>query len=382
MLYINKYVGLFNPNNAHPMIELKRTYHPIGQGAFYTEVFTNSDNTRFVMVYDCGSETAIADMERSMDDQIDDFKQSIGPNPNIDLLFISHFHADHINGLDKLLDGVTVRKTIIPMLTSEVLLLTRVRNYLRFRDGANAADAIIRELYYDEEHSGRFGEVVVVSPKHEGEDVEEDNRNWIRNGRVLYLGEKLQYDPFWEYIPFNSITQNDQRAIDFVNDLLKIPEAIQNEQLNVSGLIRGFRKKVKEAYRKAMHKANDNLYSLVVESRPAENVTPTSDARKSHALYFGDFDSKNNDALWNRFSTLFDYDTIGTIQVPHHGSKENWREEMKEGDAREYVVSSGATNTYHHPDYWVVRSIANEGHVVHVVHEKTASMFEESFRIL
>ena len=120
MLYINKYVGLFDPNNAHPMIELKRTYHPIGQGAFYTEVFTNSDNTRFVMVYDCGSETAIADMERSMDDQIDDFKQSIGPNPNIDLLFISHFHADHINGLDKLLDGVTVRKTIIPMLTSEV----------------------------------------------------------------------------------------------------------------------------------------------------------------------------------------------------------------------------------------------------------------------
>lgn len=196
------------------------------------------------------------------------------------------------------------------------------------------------------------------------------------------LGEKLQYDTFWEYIPFNSITQNDQRAIDFVNGLLQIPEAIQNEQLNVSGLIRGFRKKVKEAYRKAMHKANDNLYSLVVESRPAENVTPTSDARKSHALYFGDFDSKNNDALWNRFSTFFDYDTIGTIQVPHHGSKENWRDEMKEGDAREYVVSSGATNTYHHPDYWVVRSIANEGHFVHVVHEKTASMFEESFRIL
>ena len=40
------------------MTELKRTYHPIGQGAFYTEVFTNSDNTKFVMVYDCGTETA------------------------------------------------------------------------------------------------------------------------------------------------------------------------------------------------------------------------------------------------------------------------------------------------------------------------------------
>ena len=382
MLYINKYVGLFDPNNAHPMIELKRTYHPIGQGAFYTEVFTNSDNTRFVMVYDCGSETAIADMERSMDDQIDDFKQSIGPNPHIDLLFISHFHTDHINGLDKLLDGVTVRKTIIPMLTSEVLLLTRVRNYLRYRDGANAADTIIREFYLDGEHSGRFGEVIVVSPKPEGETVQEDNHNWIGNGRALYLGGKLKFDQYWEFIPFNSITPDDQRAIVFVNELSQIPKAIQNEQLNVGGLIRGCRTKVRAAYKKAMQGANDNLYSLVVESRPAENVTPTPDARKSHALYFGDFDSKNNDALWNRFSTFFDYETIGTIQVPHHGSKENWRDEMKAGDSREYVVSSGSTNTYHHPDYWVVRSIANEGHVVHVVHEKTASMFDESFRIV
>jgi len=34
-------------------METIRTFHPVGQGAFYTEVF---DNT-FTMVYDCGTAT-------------------------------------------------------------------------------------------------------------------------------------------------------------------------------------------------------------------------------------------------------------------------------------------------------------------------------------
>lgn len=380
MLCIKRYVGIFNPNNAHPMIELKRTYYPIGQGSFYTEVFTKSDNTRFVMVYDCGSETGNTDMERNLGDQIDDFKQSIGPNPHIDLLFLSHFHADHINGLDRLLSGVTVGKTVIPMLTMPLLLLTRVRNFLRYRDGARGADKIVKELYLDGEHSGHFGDVVVVSPEQDGETEQRDR--WFGNGRRLYSGSKLQYDPFWEFVPFNSIAPEDQRAINFMNELMQIRGATQNGQLNVDGLIRGCRKKVKEAYRKTMNNANDNLYSLVVESRPVENVTPVPDVRKSHALYFGDFDSKNNAALWNRFSVFYDYNSIGTVQVPHHGSKDNWREEMKTGHTREYVVSSGSTNTYHHPDYWVVAGIASAGHTVHVVNEKVASKFEETFRIV
>lgn len=363
------------------MTELKRTYHPIGQGAFYTEVFTNSDNTKFVMVYDCGTETANNVLDISLDDQIDDFKQSIGPDPHIDLLFLSHFHADHINGLDRLLDGVAVGKTIIPMLTMSVLLLTRVKNFLLYRDGAMTADTIIRELYFDGEDSGRFGEVVVVPSENEVEATLGEKDRWLGNGKILSRGEQLLYDHYWEYIPFNSITPNDQRAIDFLNELAVIPEAI-NGQLNVNGLIRGCRTRVREAYRRAMHNTNDNFYSLVVESKPAENVTPAPDVRKSHALYFGDFDSRNNDALWNRLSVCFDYGSIGTVQVPHHGSKENWREEMEAGDSREYVVSSGSTNTYHHPDYWVVSGIAAAGHTVHVVNEKASSKFEETFSIV
>ncbi|MDH8702670.1 hypothetical protein M2138_002038 [Dysgonomonadaceae bacterium PH5-43] len=35
---------------------LIRTFHPIGQGAFYTERH-NSKNNNFTVVYDCGSKT-------------------------------------------------------------------------------------------------------------------------------------------------------------------------------------------------------------------------------------------------------------------------------------------------------------------------------------
>lgn len=370
---------IFDRNNANPMIELKRTYHPVGQGAFYTEVFMGPDRTEFVMVYDCGSETAVKDMERNLDDQIEEFKNSIGPNPHIDLLFLSHFHADHINGLDKLLENVTVGKTVIPMLPSSVITLTRVRNFLKYNEGAQAADAVIKELYLEGEHSGRFGEVVKVSPDREGINVQENKHEG--SDSILYSGSKLEYYFYWEFIPFNSVTPSDQRAVNFMKELKKIPGVLEEENLNVNKLIRGCRKRVREAYRKAMQNANDNLCTLVVESKPAENVNPKPDTRKSHAIYFGDFDCKKNDELWGRFKKFFDLDTIGTIQVPHHGSKENWKDEMKDGDSREYVVSSGSTNCYHHPDFWVVADIVREGHVVHVVNEEIASKYEQCFRV-
>ena len=87
-------------------MKIIRTFHPVGQGAFYTEVFQDKDDTCFVVVYDCGTETGNRAMDKPLEDQITEFKRSIGSNPKIDILFISHFHADHINGLNSLLNNV------------------------------------------------------------------------------------------------------------------------------------------------------------------------------------------------------------------------------------------------------------------------------------
>lgn len=52
---------------------VQRTFHPVGQGAFYTEVFQSDTRHRFVMVYDCGNETADIDMGVDLNTQIDSF---------------------------------------------------------------------------------------------------------------------------------------------------------------------------------------------------------------------------------------------------------------------------------------------------------------------
>lgn len=374
---------VFNPHHINPMIRLERRFHPIGQGAFYTEVFRGTDGSRFVMVCDCGTETGAKDMEKDLDAQISELILSLGAKPFIDLLFISHFHDDHINGLDKLLGGVMVGTTIIPMLSLPVLTVTRVQNFLKYRSAALSSDKIIQELYLSGESSGRFGDVLVVEPSVESEDVGKDEKDkGIGNGKLVPMGEKLGNNPYWEYLPFNSIDICDKRAIDFMDGLVKLPGAMTGGQLNVKGLIRGCRKKVKDLYRSVMEGKDDNLYTLVVESRPAEGVVPSPNSRLSRCLYFGDFESKDNDALWNRLAGVYHYEDIGTIQIPHHGSRDNWRKEMINGGPRVYAVSSGSTNTYHHPDYWVLSDILEADHSVRVVSEKLKSAFIRVYEIL
>lgn len=77
-----------------------RTFHPIGQGAFYSEQFINDNNTPIgTIVYDCGSNNLTC------------LKKIIPGcfiSRDIDILFISHFDADHINGISTLKNIITL----------------------------------------------------------------------------------------------------------------------------------------------------------------------------------------------------------------------------------------------------------------------------------
>ncbi len=42
---------------------MQRTFHAVGQGAFYTEVFDDIHRSCYTMVYDCGKEIAKAKMD-------------------------------------------------------------------------------------------------------------------------------------------------------------------------------------------------------------------------------------------------------------------------------------------------------------------------------
>ena len=139
--------------------------------------------------------------------------------------------------------------------------------------------------------------------------------------------------------------------------------------------------KVQQEYKKAIGNKNDNLYTLVVGSKPATGIIPLPYPRLSHCIYFGDFESNKNEKLWSRFNKVFKFLEIGTVQVPHHGAKRNWRAEMGIGDPRHYIISSGSTNGYHHPNYWVIQEIWDGGHRPFVVSEKWRTLKEYVFEV-
>ena len=67
---------------------MTRTFHPVGQGAFYTEQFGREGNgSEVCIVYDCGTKTSQehVDREKVVKDALGNGSQPV------DILFISHF---------------------------------------------------------------------------------------------------------------------------------------------------------------------------------------------------------------------------------------------------------------------------------------------------
>lgn len=92
------------------------TFHRAGHGLFYSGVITAENAAKkFNFVYDCGTMPKRRE-KFDFDAQIDAYKESI--DNKLDMLVISHFHEDHVNGLEKLLKGgVTPKVVIMPYIS-------------------------------------------------------------------------------------------------------------------------------------------------------------------------------------------------------------------------------------------------------------------------
>ena len=77
---------------------------PVGQGFFHAGwVGFQEAEERFFYVYDCGAMNKFAS---ARDREIKKLNALVGEGARLDLLVISHMHADHVNGIDALVtDG-------------------------------------------------------------------------------------------------------------------------------------------------------------------------------------------------------------------------------------------------------------------------------------
>jgi hypothetical protein len=140
-----------------------RLQHSVGQGFFHSSAIYDDEGKRLLLyIYDCGSMELYA-VDRAR--EIQQFLENAGAQSRLDILFLSHVHADHISGLEQLLDatsGVRVDTIVLPLVDVTERLVAFARTLVE--DGIAAHNSFYQDFVVDpEEALSRFGPRRIIS---------------------------------------------------------------------------------------------------------------------------------------------------------------------------------------------------------------------------
>lgn len=126
-------------------MKVVRTFHPVGQGAFYSERFFfhngNQLESKHNIVFDCG----VLRWPKWIMYHV--VKTAFTDKDEIDHLFISHLDYDHLSLVNTLLKSVKcVRDIVLPLVSEEYLIL--------------AMTYYQTDYYYDNDMVAFFSEVI------------------------------------------------------------------------------------------------------------------------------------------------------------------------------------------------------------------------------
>lgn len=380
-------------------MEVTRIIHPIGQGGFYTETLSNGHQTK-TFVYDCGG---FNHKQSAMKKYLESYLEPKSGKKEIEAVFISHFHADHMNGLQYLLDQSKVKYLILPQLTEDVLIEAFVYNYCQTGtyNRVNRFIEYLNEVSKFEDGEGQRPRIIQVAEANDSllpEDFNSeifDNEvfgleawDWRQNTRMdlaslsIVPSSTILHCGKWLYIPFNSTVELRKRK-----ELRRKLEEAFGENITINNIAELLKKKegvqkCKEIYNKVFDNKH-NGYSMTLFSGTMDlrrfiefdyHICPNNvRCRRCHPrykndcyvcwnpnfLYTGDFEPEHNIYDLMRFYNPV-WQKIASIQVPHHGSKHNFDEELYEHPVRG-IVSVGNSNPYNHPDIDTMAKIQDLG---------------------
>lgn len=188
-----------------------RKQHAVGQGFFHSADLRDKDGLRLRYVYDCGAMTKYAG---SRSERIGDHLRSVGARSMLDILFISHVHADHLNGLPQLLHattGVEVDTIVLPYFD----VIERLIGYARdaTEDPATTTDVFYRDFVTSPVAalSGFSPRQIVFvrsaggdSPRAPGPDGRPEER-----GPDLAGARPAREGPNWKFVGSGSVSSGD-----------------------------------------------------------------------------------------------------------------------------------------------------------------------------
>lgn len=370
---------------------------PVGQGAFYAEKFAMGDEKPHTIVYDCGSWKAprARKLPKALEEEINGLGYE---HDTIDILFISHFDADHVNGIQELNERYDIKKIVLPEISENLWYLYALGYYIGQEETMSNLATFL---------SNNIDKLVEVQPAREGEDfnppadeginiLEEPNDNDLNSGQGKHKikipsGKPLNASEFkekvyWCYKPINyEITsqQLDSLKNNIISELAAIGISISKDDFDKTETIKStivtHTREFKAAFKKSGIETNKS--SMIVYSGPS---IEHSGCYLNFQLYYRHIALPDYRRYWNRepaclytgdsvlndirFSSIAIYiqkqiQNIGTFQIPHHGSGNN----INVGDIQNGLgldiegvlcfASYGKKNVYHHPSFNVVSDL-------------------------
>jgi ribonuclease BN (tRNA processing enzyme) len=366
---------------------IKRIFHSIGQGAFYSE-----RHEQYNIVYDCGEWK-----DSNLADKV--VKQSFLQDERIDILFISHFDYDHVSKISTLKNHVnSIDNVILPLLhPNEKILLLNIYKALDIN--------IIELINNPQEYFGQNTKIIYVkgaigtdeiSIEAEAIDIKTIvTGTEIESGTAIFIG----IDD-WIFIPYNHeyLARNERLEKELAGEGFNVEKLKTDNDYSIEKIVsdigltkRQGGKKLKEIYERLEGNINQNsmlLYSGTGKSNINEKkISNVYWGNNIHAywtfpflpiiervgcIYSGDadFNITNIHIIFDNF-----FEKVGTIQIPHHGDLKMFNSTMLDEKFYYCPISFGNNNSYGHPSGKVISEILAKNSLPLMISEKPSSEF-------
>lgn len=403
-------------------IKVIHRFYPVGQGLFasgsveckqrQSQADNNSDVTiSFRWVYDCGSSSG----KRLITNAIADLKSDC-QGEKIDLLTLSHFHNDHINGVVNLLGEIGVKTVMLPWAPLWHRLLIGFDQGLRADDPEmlffiDPAEYLVQAAGDGFEHvlfvMPSDGEgppfptepTAAPEPPEDGEDPDKPSRPGERVSygdlegayghldhrvRKLRSGEAIAVHGVWEFLPYNDPATQPDDPFGFASKVESSRGSLLNgnedERLSALDDLRTF---YETTFGRGvtMNNVSLMLYGGAVGPWTGQSfcnceclyhrLIGACRCWKEHEtrgaiLLTGDGDLKS-EAKWKSLESYLDARRArrtSLFQVPHHGARANWHGGLAALIApTTSVFCSDPRHSYGHPHAEVLRDFWSFGPV-------------------
>lgn len=385
-----------------PSVKLNRTFHPVGQGSFFTEEILVNNKCKFAIVYDCGA-TERYNKNNLLQDTVKEFSSKV------DYIVLSHLHDDHINGVRFLQTERNMTKILLPKLTRDREICVTVHNCLSaYESHTSGYYRTYAEVEQYLQEKGKLVHIPLGGNANVKQDTNAQENRSISSvlsltdeGCILSLNDS-KIGLKWKY-KFRNAQSNDETKI--VSRLKCIPEIMYGSEIDEEKIVNAFFHndegviaKIANAYGPS---AKRNQTSLMMFSGPCDpesfresftreisypllchrSIFSANEYYKlSCCLYCGDLSlNAEKNAILQYYKEEWKY--IEIIQVPHHGAMKDFDNSLVAAP-KVFFVSYGTKNKYNHPNSNVTTAIVNSGCLLFYVNEMPSTRISYNIRIV